>query len=325
MTSYAQMGVVEEGMVQKDHEIAAQTKRAQDIPGEILTMVGAGNGKKKLVQKAAKVSLATHGQSDLGSTGDPLLTEEYCLETKNEGLNKRGLAPQDCWAKKPSPSTSECKADSGKKICRCSQEDCQFDEELGNSKLAVCAHKVTYFQGGVFHNDRQDSTFPPGGNKHRRQGRQWIEGTGIEVYCFNMVQTKGWSPEKHIMRWGSDKPAQIDAYYSCWGNYRWDDNDQKCYLKKRYLGEKCWKNSDCVGYKESGFYATVCRDGVIKKCSPRTLKPRKFCGCDTSGRLACNSVQGSDCNNRACFTKQVPGKEYSKNWGYCDLTGPGWF
>jgi len=169
--------------------------------------------------------------------------------------------------------------------------------------LAVCGQKVTYFQNGVF------------GSEYM-QGRMWITGIGVEVYCYNMVKLEGWSNPKHIMKWGSDPPEQIDAYYSCFGRYHWNKNEEKCYRTKRYLNEKCWVHSDCQGYPNDNFkngYETTCRDG---KCRPSALEPRESCECQFSGHLACNSPP---CNGNACFPSNG-GKA-----GYCDLTGPRWF
>jgi len=273
----------------------------------------------KLVQQATKVSLATNDQSDLSTnktsrrrrrrrrrrrkvTKVNPWTAEYCLEKDGKGL-------KDCWAAKPSPSTAACTADSGAAVCRCSEADCQFDEELHMGSLAVCGKKVTYFQNGVFGSEYMQG-------RMKDIAREWITGTGVEVYCFNMVKTEGWSNPKHIMKWGSDNPEQKDAYYTCYGEYHWKKQEEKCYRKRRYLNEKCWWHSDCQGYqthKQWDGYDTVCRDGT---CRPSALKPVESCECEFSGRLACNSPP---CNGNACFPRNG-GKA-----GYCDLTGPRWF
>jgi len=251
----------------------------------------------ELIQTAKRASLAGQGQSDAKQNQSDLGRGEvsYCWEVDRWATNGQ----QACWKEKPSSDSPECTPDSGETPCRCKTAECRFDL-LSSSPptTATCAKKALYFLGGTYSSDSPS-----------RSSVSQVLGTGMEMYCTEMVKITDWNA-RHIIKRPNDISERSDSpEWNCWWNYMWKTGENGCFRKTRYLGEKCWDYGDCAGTEEG---LTSCVDGT---CIPAGFKPREPCECSwgtQSDALLCYSP-GRSCRGYAC-TMSLEG-----NSRYCDF------
>jgi len=218
------------------------------------------------------------------------------------------------WKDKPDvASVPRCKLDSGKTLCKCSNDaksnNCDINAlDAATPATGRCSSKINYVYKGKVHRNE---------GKHAVD----IEGKNEEVYCKQMVKNDKWH-QKHITRRASDEATvSSSGWFGCRGSYTWHQG--KCRLKTRYLGETCWDGSsiDPRGSCQSGDdeYKVSCYKG---KCTPRTqARERHQCSCAWVGWnfiVAC-SASGDKCGGHACVLSTGDGNKYcdyssDQNW-----------